>query len=792
MSHTNSLPEGFLHRIKAGSTLSIFGLFIVVFLFAALIFFLVLDHNQQAKNNEIIRRFDFKAEIIDLKNQIETEAQNSLKSSLLYMTSGKEIDRFQTIYSLKSTKNLFDELHERMADYTKRPEVNNTYQTMAGLLTEYDQHVAEAINQDGRLLEILNRSEQEADTTSGDFLFDEATLDMGILEVKQLQAIFENIQNQLFLLENQFDIIIGDEIESITSRSPLLTYVFFSIILVLLLVLLGYLVVQKLKSSVSDLSEMLDHIAKGELPDNDINQGGEFAKIVGASNELVHYLDDASQFAVKIGDGDFGYEFKPKSELDALGNSLIDMRNRLQQVAREDKIRNWINEGQAKFGEILRQHSDDIEKLGANIIIQIVEYLNASQGALFVLKDEHDEQYLELLSAYAYKRKKYINKRIEIGEGLAGQAFEERKTIYMTDIKTDHYDIQTGLGESRPSSLLIVPLKNEERIEGVIEIASLKEIDRHQIEFVESIGESIASSLNAGKINLTTKRLLEDTKEKAEQMKAQEEELRQNMEELAATQEQVARRNTELEEIQQKLNEEKYLLNALLNTTHDRIYFKDKDSKFIRVSQSMIELFDKKDESEILGKSDFDFGFEEHAKVAFDDEQRIMRTGKALIDAVEKEKWDDGRVTWVSTTKNPLLDLDGKVIGTFGISRDITKNKEVELEMIKRKEWLENFFQFHPVGFVVLDQHGKVNFATKSILSKINKENIDGLAFDDIFKGISFERFLADIDFENTKDKELEIKLILNDKSKKQLIFLVITGSKENEDGTQNIFLIQK
>jgi len=375
---------------------------------------------------------------------------------------------------------------------------------------------------------------------------------------------------------------------------------------------------------------------------------------------------------------------------------------------------------------------------------------------------------------------------------LVGQAFEEGKTIYLTDIKSDHYNIQTGLGESKPTCILIVPLKQEERIEGIIEIASLNEIKKHQIEFVESIGESIASSLSVGKVNQTTKKLLEETQEKAEQMKAQEEELRQNMEELAATQEQMERRNKEMEEIQKELTEEKYLLNALLNSTNDRIYFKDKDSKFIRVSQSMIDLFEKEDESEIIGKSDFDFGFEEHAKIAYEDEQNIIKTAKPMVDAVEKEEWDDGRTSWVSTSKNPLRDLEGKIIGTFGISRDVTKSKLVEVEMIKRKDWFENFFRFHPAGFVVLNKDGKVSFATASILSKLKKESSEGLIFEDVFYNKTYTDFLVDIDYDNTKDREVEITLALKDKAKGNIKLLAIAGSKENEDGTQNIFLIQQ
>jgi len=797
MSNSNSSLGDISKRINLGSTRSIFVIFTILFIVISVLFYFLLDSSQIAKSERLLEQTKLRSTFSNVKDKLNTEAQKSLKSSLLFNISNKEIDRFQTIYSLKATKSLFDELEALTVHKNENTELNTGILDLNKLLVEYDSKIASSINSDGRFTELMNKSIQdqltsEEDSTREDFFIDEEIVDVDLADTRILENLLEQIQNQLNTLDSQVTSLTTIKIEKISKTSPIEIYIFFSLVMIVMLSLLGYFVVNKLKGSVGHLSAILDHIAKGELPEKDDGQSSEFNRIVEASNQLVHYLDDASQFAVKIGDGDFNYEFKPKSKQDALGNSLIDMRNRLQQVAREDKIRNWVNEGQAKFGEILRQHNDDIEGLGSHVITNLVEYLNASQGALFIVKDDAESPYLELLSAYAYKRKKFIQKKIEIGEGLAGQSFAEGKTIYLTEINTDHYDIQTGLGESRPSCLLIVPLKEDEKIEGIIEIASLKEFEKYQMEFVESIGESLASSLSAGKINQTTKKLLEETQEKAEQMKAQEEELRQNMEELAATQEQMERRNKEMEEVQQQLSEERYLLKALLNSSNDRIYFKDKDSKFIRVSKSMIELFDKENESEILGKSDFDFGFGEHAKVAYDDEQKIIRTGIPMEDAVETEKWDDGHITWVSTTKNPLLDLEGKIIGTFGISRDVTSSKLVEVELKKRKEWFEKFFNFHPAGFIVLDQKGKVNFATKSILSHLHKEEIGDMDFEDIFVEKLFSEFLADIDFENTKDKEVELTLSLIGTSKKKLHFLAISGSSKSEDGTQNIFLIQK
>jgi PAS domain S-box-containing protein len=122
------------------------------------------------------------------------------------------------------------------------------------------------------------------------------------------------------------------------------------------------------------------------------------------------------------------------------------------------------------------------------------------------------------------------------------------------------------------------------------------------------------------------------------------------------------------------------LLRTILETIPDHIYFKDIDSRTVRCSLAHAKFFGVEDPKDMVGKKDFDFFSEEHARQAFEDEQRIIRTGEPLIGIEEKETWPDGRVTWVSTTKMPLRDEKGEIVGTFGISRDITRQKESDLE----------------------------------------------------------------------------------------------------------------
>jgi PAS domain S-box-containing protein len=122
------------------------------------------------------------------------------------------------------------------------------------------------------------------------------------------------------------------------------------------------------------------------------------------------------------------------------------------------------------------------------------------------------------------------------------------------------------------------------------------------------------------------------------------------------------------------------LLHVLLESLPDAIYFKDLHSRFIRVNQAMSHKICGTEPAAMIGRTDFDFFTADHARPAFESEQEIIRTGQPIIDLEEKETWPDGHVTWVSTTKMALRDRAGHIIGTFGISRDITARKQAELQ----------------------------------------------------------------------------------------------------------------
>jgi len=226
---------------------------------------------------------------------------------------------------------------------------------------------------------------------------------------------------------------------------------------------------------------------------------------------------------------------------------LQDTVAQLEVAQGNERRRNWVTEGIARITDIFRtqNNADDVFD---QIMIQLVRYLNANQGGIYVVnrsEGQNETIIIRMVACYAYARKKHLNQSFHVGEGLIGQCYLEKDAIYLTDIPSDYIRITSGLGEASPTSLLLLPLKVNDIVEGIVEIASFRPLEPHELEFVSKAGENIASYIQGHRINERTNKLLKDTQEQAEHMRAQEEEMRQNMEELSATQEEMHRKERE-------------------------------------------------------------------------------------------------------------------------------------------------------------------------------------------------------------------------------------------------------
>lgn len=474
------------------------------------------------------------------------------------------------------------------------------------------------------------------------------------------------------------------------SRNTLYASIIVMILGLGLLAFVVRLIAKNITNPIMTIKDRLNIMAMGDIDSSkkvSIETGDELEELGNSLNSLVDGLNNAEVFAREIGKGNLNAEFKLLGSNDLLGKSLLDMRQSLKEAREQETLRkeeeerqNWATKGIALFGDILRRNNDNLQELSYEIIQNLVTYLGANQGGVFVINDaDQSNPTLEMTASYAYDRRKFLEKTVSPGEGMVGRCYLERKRIYMTAIPNNYITITSGLGKENPRALLLIPMMVNDNIYGVIEVASFNELPEYQIAFVEKVSESIAATISATKINIRTAELLARAQQQAEELAAQEEEMRQNMEELQATQEEMERKRFEQEELQGQLAQEKALLDALMLNIPDFVYFKDTNSQFIRISKSMVKLFKAQTPEDLIGKSDFDFHSKEHAQIAFNEEKAIMTSQNPIVDHVVHEQFDDGREQWVSTTKMPLFNDHGEVVGVWGISKIVTELKQAEI-----------------------------------------------------------------------------------------------------------------
>lgn len=510
---------------------------------------------------------------------------------------------------------------------------------------------------------------------------------------------------------------------------------------IIIMIFVIWLSTRYIISPIKKVTNILDYLSYGDtksVKSLSVQTGDELQKMSDSLNKVVDGLRKTESFALEIGNGNLEHDYELLGSRDQLGKALIAMRDSLKKSRdaeekrkKEESLRNWATEGIAKFAEILRQDNDDIKKLSFNVMSNLINYLDVNQGAMFVLNnDDENHVYYELTTAIAYGRQKYMNNQVEIGQGLVGRCAYEQKTIFLKEVPEDYVNITSGLGTANPRCVLIAPCILNDEVFGIIEIAAFKTLEKYEIEFVEKLGESIGATISSVKINEKTTRLLRASQQQSEELAAQEEEMRQNLEEMQATQEDLQRQNQLNEEMKASLTQQSALLNSLLGTIPDYIYFKDEQSKFLKISESMKHLFHANSVADIIGKTDFDFKSHEEAQKYFNDEQNIIKTKKGIKNQLQREVGLDGTVQWNSVTKMPLMDDNGNCIGTFGISKDVTALKELELESSKKQAELES----------ILNSVGNSTFM---IQYNLNGEIIDvNQAVVDLF-GIDKNQFLG-------------------------------------------------
>ena len=449
----------------------------------------------------------------------------------------------------------------------------------------------------------------------------------------------------------------------------------FYIVSLVIVAFAGWLASINLKAILKPLNYakvVAEEIATGNLQaEFKSSKEDEIGETLSSIQDIVENIKKASEFTEKIGQGKYDAQFEPVGENDVLGYSLLDMREKLQAVAIEDERRNWATRGLAVFADILRGNTSDLNIFGQAIISKLIEYLDANQGGIFMLNDSNTEDpKMELISAYAYDRQKFLTKEIRPGEGLIGQSWQENDKIYMTNVPDNYVNIVSGLGDANPRSILIIPLKENDDIYGMIELASFKEIADFEIEFLERLAQSIGATFKNLKTNLHTTKLLEESQDMAEMMSQQEEELRQNAEEMQATAEQVhqeaEKHKAEMEGIIKELNSRINILDKMCLVSET-----DKKGNILSINKKFIEVA-QYSEAELVGQPHNMVRHPDMPAEAWKACWSTIGNGDPFR-AIVKNKAKDGTAYWVDAVIAPKMGADGKPDGYIGVRYDITE-----------------------------------------------------------------------------------------------------------------------
>lgn len=442
------------------------------------------------------------------------------------------------------------------------------------------------------------------------------------------------------------------------------------IIYLMFLIIVGDLLLFRITHPLTKVKKMVDQLAQGQIDINNqlrLRTGDEIEDISNSMNSLIEGLDKMTKFAKEIGHGNFTATFEKLSDNDDLGESLLEMRKSLQHSKELEQQRkeveekeHWASEGVAIFAEILRNNADNMEEFAYSIISNIVSYVGADIGGLYLLNnDKKDEIFFELKGCYAYQNRKFEHKRIELREGLVGRCAQEGEVILLTDLPHDYIKIASGLGEDNPNCLLLVPMKQNDQVFGVIELAAFDILPDYKVKFVEKIGESIAVTISNVKTNLRTAQLLEDSRIKSEELSTQEEEMRQNLEELQATQEEAARKTTEMESLINALNTSSYVVEY------------DTNGRVLSANQAFL-LLTRTTERDIVGTHHAD-------NIKFTDEQKknYQRFWTDLQNGIIKKEKNvliiDNEEYTMLETYSPIFDENRKVYKILKIAHQVTE-----------------------------------------------------------------------------------------------------------------------
>lgn len=454
-------------------------------------------------------------------------------------------------------------------------------------------------------------------------------------------------------------------------------------------------------------------------------------------SEKDHVINMNARFAKKIGEGDLSANDAEINDNDILGHSLKKMRENLALTNEKEKEQNWIAKGKDIISDILRLQND-LGNLSYLTLVELIKYIDVIQGAFYIYNEE--EQTLENTATYAYNRRKYLDTKFKIGEGLVGQCAYEMDVIYRREIPDDFVTITSGiLGDQKPNSLLLVPLITDEKLQGVLEFASIKDdISELKIRFLKELSDIIARTIFNLKVNTRTEKLLKDAQEMTNELQENEEQLRQNAEEMRATHEELEKTNSNLQTQIREVENAQKRQHALLENASEIISIYDEEMKLKYISPSVLNIYGYTTEEMMEGK-DLDRLTAKGVKEYTETFGKLVEQANSSATIQYTYMRKDGQKIYIESTGRNLLD-DPAINGIIINSRDITERKRAEKEE-RMKSKMQSLSENSLDLILRVGTNGQFFYANPMVktftqieISDIINKNLDDVAFDPAIK----------------------------------------------------------
>ena len=494
-----------------------------------------------------------------------------------------------------------------------------------------------------------------------------------LLSVKEVSA-FDDIRKTIdrMYVAHERELSISDSAIRSEITKLRISLAVLSVPMLAMIIFIAFYVFRYLKISFASMQDFVKILNTGAVPNIRLKEDQtEIGKLNGLINCTADNFKKLTEFSNEIYKGNYETGAGLSAPDGSMAKSLIDLSERLSATEKEqnlrrleDEQRNWTTQGLAKFGDIMRHNNENITILSDEVIKNLVHYINAGQGGLFILDDtDPNNVFLDMLSAFAYDRKKYLTRRITLGDGLIGVCALEKNTLYITDVPDDYMEIESGLGDAKPKCLLIVPLKSEEKILGVIELASFNLLKKYEIQFVEQLGDSIASTLSSLRINARTADLLQESQKKSDELVLREAELRKTMDDMKTARDEAQKREAEMSGILSAVDET--MLKAEI----------DPEGRLMSANQKFLSALGYR-KDELIGRNIKNIITEENLE-NFDMVWQNICSGQSYQTTL-KQKNKFNETIWLLTQYTPIFDAENHVVRILYIANDITEQKTIE------------------------------------------------------------------------------------------------------------------